>query len=94
MTLVKNINGTSDTTCKCGSWLQHWKNFTIQTATYCSITSCINTDLLGAHVQKANSIDNNWYIVPLCRSHNNSTGVFEVGATALVSANKSETCDR
>ncbi len=21
---VRNINGTSDTTCKCGSWLKHW----------------------------------------------------------------------
>jgi hypothetical protein len=24
---VYNINGTSDNTCKCGSWLAHWKNY-------------------------------------------------------------------
>lgn len=96
MTLVKNINGTSDTDCKCGSWLQHWKKFTIQTVTYCSETSCMKTELVGAHVQKHNSTDNKWYIVPLCNAHNHvsSTSVLNVGATALVSANKSETCER
>lgn len=72
MTKVENINGTSDTECKCGSWIQHWKNFSIQTATYCSEESCIETDLEGAHVQKANSTDQSWYIVPLCGKHNQS----------------------
>lgn len=96
MTLVKNINGTtaSTTTCKCGSWLQHWKNFTTQTVIYCSASACTNTDLVGAHVQKANSTDEKWYIVPLCRAHNNSAEVLDVGATALVPANRSETCDK
>ena len=24
---VTNINGTSDNTCSCGSWLKHWEKF-------------------------------------------------------------------
>ncbi len=24
---IKNINGTSQAKCSCGSWLKHWQNF-------------------------------------------------------------------
>ena len=27
---VNNINGTSDNSCNCGSWLDHWKNYSRQ----------------------------------------------------------------
>jgi hypothetical protein len=94
MAKIKNINGTSDTICKCGSWLNHWEKFSGQTIpTYCSETRCTNKDLVGAHVQKAYSTDNQWYIIPLCKSHNNSSGELEiVDSVKFVSANKSETC--
>lgn len=95
MAKVKNINGTSDTNCKCGSWLKHWEKFSGQTTQYCTETKCVNTDLVGAHVQKADSADNNWYIIPLCNSHNQSTGTLEVSDSyKLVSANKKETCEK
>ena len=93
---IKNINGTSDTTCVCGSWLKHWQNFSGQTLpTYCPAGACMKTDLLGAHVQKADSSDNKWYICPLCSIHNQSTGVLEIpDSLQLVSANKQETCEK
>ena len=92
---ITNINGTSDTTCKCGSWLQHWINFSGQSITYCPVGSCIKTDLVGAHVQKADSDDKKWYIYPLCSTHNKSSGKLEVSDSyKLVSANKSETCEK
>jgi len=95
MAKVKNINGTSDNTCKCGSWLKHWEKFSGQTTTYCTEKSCLETELLGAHVQKADSIDNNWYIIPLCKTHNKSTGTIDISDTyTLVSANKKETCEK
>ncbi len=95
MAKIKNINGTSDTTCKCGSWLKHWEKFSGQTTQYCTEIKCTNKDLVGAHVQKADSTDNNWYIIPLCNSHNQSTGIMEVSDSyKLVSANKKETCDK
>lgn len=90
---VKNINGTSQNRCKCGSWLQHWKKFSGQTATRCRAKGCSRTDLSGAHVQKAASYDNNWYIVPFCTAHNHTIGQVElVDGTVLVSANKSKIC--
>ena len=95
MPKVKNINGTSDNKCLCGSWLQHWKNFSNQTVTYCSEISCLNKDLVGAHVQKSNTIDEHWYIVPLCKTHNKSTSEIEIGdSIKLVSANKKTTCNK
>lgn len=95
MASVKNINGTSNNNCKCGSWLKHWKIFSGRTANYCSEKSCLQkTDLVGAHVQKTTS-DTNWYIIPLCKTHNAATGELNVAdSTAFVSANKNITCDK
>jgi len=94
---IRNINGTSDTTCRCGSWLAHWKKFSGQTApTYCPAGGCMKTDLVGAHVQKGGgSTDQKWYIYPLCGDHNKHKGELEASDSyALVSANKKETCEK
>jgi len=92
---VKNINGTTQNKCNCGSWLQHWRNFSGQTATICRVKGCMRTDILGAHVQKDVNYDNKWYIVPFCHLHNSTSGSVELTAgTNLVSANKSETCEK
>lgn len=92
---VKNINGTAQRTCRCGSWLQHWRNYSGQTATTCRAKGCSRTDLLGAHVQKDVTYDFSWYIVPFCSAHNHAKGSIElVAGTNLVSANVSQTCGR
>ena len=92
---IKNINGTSQTNCACGSWLKHWANFSGQMATRCPAENCPNTDLVGAHVQKAEGSDDRWYIYPLCDAHNLSNGVITVSDTYhLVSANKQATCEK
>jgi len=91
---VKNINGTSQTVCSCGSWLQHWRNFSNQQATICRALGCGRHDLVGAHVQKDVYSDNSWYIVPFCNGHNHASGSVElVAETVLVSANKRLTCE-
>jgi len=92
---VNNINGTSDNSCSCGSWLDHWKNYSRQSLpTYCPEKSCTKKPEVGAHVQKDSSYDKDWYIIPLCSEHNRQTrGSLEVGdSIALVSANTSQTC--
>lgn len=92
---IRNINGTSQNTCKCGSWLNHWTNFSGQAVpSYCPAEDCLEKELVGAHVQKDNSSDNSWYIFPLCKAHNAATGQsLEVSdAYKLVSANVSQTC--
>ena len=94
---IRNINGTSDTTCKCGSWLKHWENFSGQTRpSYCPASGCLDKGLVGAHVQKGGgSTDQKWYIYPLCAKHNKHTGELEVSDTyKLVPANKKETCEK
>ncbi len=91
---VKNINGTAGRACRCGSWLDHWKRFSRQTASYCSEVKCTKAPEVGAHVQKDSSTDTSWYIVPLCPSHNAESGrsLTLVDNVALVPANVSETC--
>ena len=93
---LRNINGTSDTACRCGSWLDHWKKFSGQSAYFCGAVSCSNTELVGAHVRKGGgSRDQQWYIYPLCGSHSQHRGELEIWDDyRLVSANKKETCER
>ena|ERR1043166_5680974 len=94
---VKNINGTSDNTCKCGSWMDHWKKFSGQLLSqYCSEKVCIRKPEVGAHVQKDNSADTDWYIVPFCTNHNGETGksLEIVDSMVLVPANVSKTCGK
>lgn len=93
---VKNINGTSDNTCKCDSWLKHWETYSKQTTSKCQAKDCDNTDVVGAHVQKGgNSTDKSWFIYPLCNKHNKHSGELEVNSSyELVSANVSETCGK
>ena len=91
---VKNLNGTSQRTCTCGSWLKHWENFGGCSATFCSVIDCSNIAEVGGHVQKADENDKKWYIIPLCKSCNNKRGgELEIyDDTKLVFANVSETC--
>jgi hypothetical protein len=97
MMIVRNINGTSQSTCKCGSWLNHWKNFSGQPLSgYCSETFCRNEPEVGAHVQKDDPTDNSWYIIPLCKTHNGKTGESLViwNSVELVPADVSKTCEK
>jgi hypothetical protein len=90
---VRNLNGTSDNACKCGSWLQHWKNFSGQRVNHCVVNGCINPATVGGHVQKADYRDNNWYIIPICAACNQRRGDIDIfDGTALVSANRGGTC--
>ena len=91
---VYNINGTSDNTCKCGSWKQHWINFSGQKWPKCCCEkNCSNSAEVGAHVQKVNG-SMRWYIVPFCKKHNNKAQSLEIlDSTILVPANRSETCE-
>jgi hypothetical protein len=94
MSQIKNAVGTANETCKCATWLDHWKKFSGQTPpTYCVVDKCYHTDLVGAHVKVVGW--NTVYILPLCKEHNQSTETMSVpDGWKLVPANKKETCDR
>ena len=92
---VKNINNTAQSTCKCGSWIDHWRRFSKQQLPpYCPEIKCTERPELGAHVQLAEPGDENWYLVPLCRTHNAKRGeTLEISNYInLVPANVGETC--
>ena len=94
---VTNINGTSCNKCSCGSWLDHWKNFSGQSLPlYCREGACREKPEVGAHVQKSGMTDKKWYIVPLCKTHNSQTGksIEIMESSILVSANVQETCGK
>lgn len=94
MTKVINVNGISDNVCKCGNWYAHWRKFSGYGKIFCSESSCIENNIVGAHVQKVNSINGKWYIVPLCPTHNRINGSLDIGSTTLISADKSLTCEK
>jgi len=96
---VKNINGTSDSTCKCDSWLTHWEKFNSagqKVPTYCPVETCYKKPEVGAHVQKDSTTDKSWYIIPLCNSCNAKTGqsLDVSNSISFASANVSQTCGK
>jgi hypothetical protein len=97
MQRLLNINGTEDNPCSCGSWLNHWVNFSGQEIPYqCPVAGCDNITLIGAHVQKNDPSDNAWYIIPLCLTHNAYTDFLLIDwpGIRLVPANVWETCKK
>ncbi len=99
--VVKNLNGTSDNKCKCGSWIAHWSKYNPfgSERAICVVSGCSNDARAGAHVQLKNEgTDNSWYIVPFCSAHNNHMNTDEMplkpGVTIahLARANVSLTC--
>ena len=92
---IRNINGTADTACACGSWMRHWEKFSGQKTTFCLAVGCVGKDLIGAHVQNADAWDDTWHIYPLCNFHNQKSKELEVSdGYKLVPADKAETCGK
>lgn len=89
----KNKNGTSNRTCKCGSWKEHWINRSgKEWPTKCSVLGCNNVATLGAHIINKNVSGE--YIVPACESCNKVSYEFNLkNNITLVSANKQKTCE-
>lgn len=89
-----NKNGTSDRTCKCGTWKEHWMNFSNKAwPITCSVKGCTNKPTLGAHVINQSVAGEK--IIPMCNSCNGISGTFGlIGGVNLPSANIAETCDK
>ena len=92
---VYNVRGTSNRSCKCRSWIEHWHKYSPGVATVCKAKGCSNKDIVGAHVKKYNSTDLKEYIIPFCNFHNQQSGSIEINdGVSLAPANKSYSCDR
>ncbi len=93
---VKNVKGTAERNCKCGTWINHWENFSLKTLpNTCCVLGCEEIVKVGAHVIKCKSNDKNHYIVPFCHQHNEiENECFKLKSSVeLISANESQTCD-
>ena len=90
----KNKNRTTDRACKCGTWKNHWINYSGKDwPTTCSVEGCTNKPTLGAHVY--NSEVSGEKIIPACNSCNQLEKPFNIKiGTQFVSANKNETCEK
>lgn len=96
MVKIRNIKGTGENypnpSCNCSSWLDHWETNKNLTAGYCRCckVKIDHNSLVGGHVKKVDSIDNSYYIVPLCNSCNNynNTDAFYVNEEDLVSVSR------
>lgn len=90
----KNKNGTGIRSCSCGTWKQHWINFSGKSwPELCSVSGCTNKPTLGAHVINAEVSGEK--IVPMCALCNSITSYFDLkDGVKLVNANKSETCEK
>ena len=70
----KNKGGTSQRSCNCGSWKQHWMKFSgKEWPKECSILDCSQKATLGAHIYCTNSGAHDEYIIPACESCNKLT---------------------
>lgn len=90
----KNKNGTGKRKCVCGTWKQHWINFSNKSwPDICSVSDCTNKPTLGVHV--INYDVSGEKIVPMCDSCNKFDGFFNLrSGVMLVDANKSKTCEK
>lgn len=92
---IKNVIGSSKisknapktNTC----WRDYWESrfgYELEEGVMYECPACGNgvtkEHIDGCHVQKVNSIDKSWYIVPLCDSCNQKTGELDVDETLLV----------
>lgn len=95
MLKVKNINPTPHYNCNCGNWLKHWEKFGTKKTPQCAVPGCEAKAAVGAHVQKAESTDEEWYVVPLCPEHATDSQELEIWeGYKLVTANVEQTCER
>jgi hypothetical protein len=92
---IKNINDMTEKPCRCGSWLEHWKNLShLPLPHVCQARGCQEAPVAGAFAQKDNYFDEAWFVVPLCHKHNRLYGASLdlAEGVVLVSAKASKSC--
>lgn len=91
---IRNIKGSSkvsESPKRFTSWLKFWEhfaNFTLEEKKLYKCPACgksfYRENFDGCHVQKVDSSDQKWYIVPLCDSCNHRTDEPDIDENLLV----------
>jgi len=88
--LWKNKGETSACKCQCGSWKQHWTNFSeAQWPKKCSVKGCSKPAEVVAHVYRESSPEI-CFVVPLCKRHNTQAESFELKGNDLAVCEEDE----
>jgi hypothetical protein len=94
--IVRNLMGTSSRACFCGSWIEHWRRFSVGKRVTCARLGCSGRAEVGAHVHITDRRrGRGWWIAPLCKGCNhyrNRDHMLIDSRTSLVSANSNFTC--
>lgn len=91
---VENVVGSSHVAAEPPkpyvTWLEYWENYVevrMDPNRRYICPACEKAfyrhEFDGCHVQKAQSHDRNWYIVPLCSSCNHRTDILDIGDVTL-----------
>ena len=94
---IKNINGAELEPCKCGDWLQHWKNFSGQPAGgFCPVAHCMGRAEVAVLAKAHGRFRDQWFVVMLCREHAARTGesLKVADSTKLVPTDPKRTCGK
>ncbi len=92
---VQNIKGSSKVSEKpprgYSSWLDYWEvnaNRKLKTGTKYKCPACGKAfereNFDGCHVQKVDSTNSKWYIIPLCDSCNHQSVTLDIGSIRMV----------
>lgn len=89
-----NKVGTGAKDCTCGSWSDHWLQFSgLPWPARCAVRDCGARPTVGAHIYN-DAVPGVW-IAPMCASCNALFYSFSLKPeTQLVSANPATTCER
>ncbi|MFB3851757.1 MAG: hypothetical protein ACE14Q_07535 [Acidobacteriota bacterium] len=93
---IRNVGGINPELCRCGNWLNHWKNFSGQKIPYyCPVIGCGKSKLSATFVQIVSGVDSGWYVVPLCEEHSKTENeILEIDDYCkIVTANVNMTCE-
>lgn len=76
---VKNVGPATSIPCMFANWLEHWRKFSVLSVPrQCPESACREKPEVGALVQKDNSCDSRWYVIPLCKKHSLASGPLKV----------------
>jgi len=76
---IKNVTVDTSIPCMFPNWLEHWRKFSVLAMPiHCPESACREKPEVGALVQKSNSPDAHWYVMPLCKKHSLATDPLEV----------------
>ena len=76
---VKNLSVSGPIACMFPNWLEHWRTFSrLPLPVHCPESVCREKPEVGVLVQKNESADAGWYVIPLCRKHSLASVPLEV----------------